>query len=109
LSLWRNVGNPGPPSVGIDDTQSGRECILIPTVINVVNFQPNVAGLALGPGQGLLGMAPVVGGRPVESGWRGEYLPIQRRRRDMILYKFNCAGACHERPSINWRTRGRND
>jgi hypothetical protein len=43
----------------------GPDAFLIPTVINVVSFEPNISGLALGPGQRPAATG-TAGGRPVD-------------------------------------------
>jgi len=55
------VGTRGSNLLRLTTPNLGPNAFLLPTRINVVNFTPNVSGLALGPGQQLSG----AGGRPV--------------------------------------------
>ncbi len=59
------VGTLGRHLLRLTTPNLGPNAFLIPTVINVVNFQPNVTGVALGPGQLPVGNG-TVGGRPVD-------------------------------------------
>ena len=59
------VGTQGRHLLRLTTPNLGTNAFLIPTVINVVNFQPNVSGVALGPGQLPAGNG-VSGGRPVD-------------------------------------------
>ena len=58
------VGTLGRKLLRLTTPNLGPNAFLIPTLVNVVNFQPNVSGLALGPGQ-LPSGAGTTGGRPV--------------------------------------------
>ncbi len=59
------VGTQGRHLLRLTTPNLGPNAFLIPTVINVVANQPNVVGLALGPGQRVGANGAVVGGRPV--------------------------------------------
>lgn len=59
------VGTRGRELLRLTTPNLGPNAFLVPTTINVVNFSPNVFGLALGPGQ-LPGSNGPTGGRPVE-------------------------------------------
>lgn len=59
------VGTQGRHLLRLTTPNLGPNAFLIPTVINVVNFQPNVAGRALGPGQRIDPNGSTIGGRPV--------------------------------------------
>jgi hypothetical protein len=59
------VGTLGRHLLRLTTPNLGPNAFLIPTVINVVNFQPNVSGVALGPGQLPVGTG-TAGGRPVD-------------------------------------------
>ncbi|MEO8434759.1 MAG: TonB-dependent receptor [Pyrinomonadaceae bacterium] len=59
------VGTQGRHLLRLTTPNLGPNAFLIPTQINVVNFQPNVSGLALGPGQRPAGNG-TAGGRPVD-------------------------------------------
>ncbi|HEY3102192.1 MAG TPA: TonB-dependent receptor, partial [Pyrinomonadaceae bacterium] len=59
------VGTLGRQLLRLTTPNLGPNAFLIPTLVNVVSFQPNVSGLALGPGQ--LPSGPgTTGGRPVD-------------------------------------------
>jgi len=58
------VGTLGRKLLRLTTPNLGPNAFLIPTLVNVVNFQPNVSGLALGPGQLPAGTG-TTGGRPV--------------------------------------------
>ena len=58
------VGTLGRKLLRLTTPNLGPNAFLIPTLVNVVNFTPNVSGLALGPGQLPSGTA-ITGGRPV--------------------------------------------
>jgi Carboxypeptidase regulatory-like domain/TonB dependent receptor len=60
------VGTRGQNLLRLTTPNLGPNAFLVPTQINVVSFQPNVVGLALGPGQ-LPGANGVTGGRPVDG------------------------------------------
>lgn len=45
----------------------GANAVLVPRITNVLNNEPNISGLALGPGQNINGLGQVVGGRPVAN------------------------------------------
>ena len=58
------VGTKGKNLLRLTTPNFGPNAFLLPTTINVVNFQPNILGLALGPGQrpsanGVSGSRPV--------------------------------------------------
>jgi hypothetical protein len=59
------VGTLGRHLLRLTTPNLGPNAFLIPTVINVVSFQPNVVGVALGPGQ-RPGTNGTTGGRPVD-------------------------------------------
>jgi hypothetical protein len=59
------VGTQGRHLLRLTTPNLGPNAFLLPTAINVVSFQPNVSGVALGPGQ-LPGANGVFGGRPVD-------------------------------------------
>ncbi len=59
------VGTRGRNLLRLTTPNLGPNAFLVPTSINVVSFQPNVVGLALGPGQ-LPAANGVTGGRPVD-------------------------------------------
>ena len=59
------VGTRGSHLLRLTTPNLGPNALLIPTVINVVSFQPNVSGVALGPGQLPAGNG-ISGGRPVD-------------------------------------------
>jgi hypothetical protein len=59
------VGTQGRHLLRLTTPNLGPNAFLIPTVINVVGFQPNVVGRALGPGQRLDARGTTFGGRPV--------------------------------------------
>jgi hypothetical protein len=61
------VGTQGRHLLRLTTPNLGPNAFLIPTVINVVNFQPNVAGRAIGPGQRIDPNGSIVGGRPVSQ------------------------------------------
>ena len=61
------VGTQGRHLLRLTTPNLGPNAFLIPKVINVVNNQPNVSGLAIGPGQRLDATGAVIGGRPVAS------------------------------------------
>lgn len=61
------VGTQGRHLLRLATPNFGSNAFLIPTVINVVNFQPNVAGRALGPGQRPDANGGATGGRPVDQ------------------------------------------
>lgn len=58
------VGTLGRHLLRLTTPNLGPNAFLLPTSINVVNFQPNVNGVALGPGQLPVGNG-TAGGRPV--------------------------------------------
>ncbi len=58
------VGTHGRRLLRLTTPNLGPNAFLIPTSVNVVAFQPNVSGVALGPGQ-RPGTAGATGGRPV--------------------------------------------
>jgi hypothetical protein len=60
------VGTLGRHLLRLTTPNLGPNAFLLPTNINVVNFQPNVTGVALGPGQRPLGNG-TSGGRPVSQ------------------------------------------
>jgi len=60
------VGTLGRHLLRLTTPNLGPNAFLIPTTINVVSFQPNVVGVALGPGQLPAGNG-VSGGRPVNQ------------------------------------------
>ncbi|HBB94066.1 MAG TPA: hypothetical protein DC054_01630, partial [Blastocatellia bacterium] len=59
------VGTQGRHLLRAATPNLGPNAFLVPTAISVVGFQPNVSGLALGPGQ-LPAANGVLGGRPVD-------------------------------------------
>lgn len=59
------VGTLGRRLLRVTTPNLGPNAFLIPTAINVVSFQPNVSGVALGPGQ-LPAPNGATGGRPVD-------------------------------------------
>ncbi len=59
------AGTQGRHLLRLTTPNLGPNAFLIPTVINVVANQPNVIGLALGPGQRVSPTGAIVGGRPV--------------------------------------------
>ena len=59
------VGTSGRQLLRLTTPNLGPNAFLIPTVVSVVNFVPNVSGLALGPGQ-LPSGAGTTSGRPVD-------------------------------------------
>ena len=59
------VGTQGRHLLRLTTPNLGANAFLLPTDINVVNFQPNVIGRALGPGQRLDANGNIIGGRPV--------------------------------------------
>lgn len=59
------VGTRGSRLLRLTTPNLGPNAFLIPTSVNVVNFQPNVSGLALGPGQTPNAAGAPTGGRPV--------------------------------------------
>jgi hypothetical protein len=59
------VGTMGRQLLRLTTPNLGPNAFLIPTLVNVVNFTPNVSGLALGPGQ-LPSATGTTGGRPVD-------------------------------------------
>lgn len=59
------VGTQGRHLLRLTTPNLGPNAFLLPTKINVVNFQPNVSGLALGPGQRPFGAVGITGDRPV--------------------------------------------
>lgn len=59
------VGTMGRKLLRLTTPNLGPNAFLIPTLVNVSNFQPNVSGLALGPGQ-LPSATGTTGGRPVD-------------------------------------------
>ena len=59
------VGTQGRHLLRLTTPNLGPNAVLVPTVINVVSFQPNVVGVALGPGQ-LPASNGTSGGRPVD-------------------------------------------
>ena len=59
------VGTMGRQLLRLTTPNLGPNAFLIPTLVNVVSFQPNVSGLALGPGQ-LPSATGTTGGRPVD-------------------------------------------
>ena len=60
------VGTSGSDLLRLTTPNLGPNAFLIPTKVNVFNFQPNVIGLALGPGQ-RPSAAGVSGGRPIAN------------------------------------------
>ena len=60
------VGTQGRHLLRLTTPNLGPNAFLLPTAINVVSFQPNVVGVALGPGQLPAGNG-VSGGRPVNQ------------------------------------------
>ncbi len=60
------VGTLGRHLLRLTTPNLGPNAILVPTVINVVSFQPNVVGVALGPGQTPTATG-TAGGRPVNQ------------------------------------------
>jgi carboxypeptidase family protein len=58
------VGTLGRKLLRLTTPNLGPNAFLIPTLVNVLNFTPNVSGLALGPGQ-LPTSTGTTGGRPV--------------------------------------------
>lgn len=58
------VGTQGRHLIRLTTPNLGPNAFLFPTIINVVNNQPNVAGFALGPGQRIDPTGAVVGSRP---------------------------------------------
>jgi hypothetical protein len=85
------VGTRGSHLPRLTTPNLGPNAFLLPTTINVVSFQPNVSGLALGPGQ-----------RPTSSGVSGGR-PVDRAGSAMI-YQF--AGRSHY-DSFQVQLRGR--
>jgi hypothetical protein len=61
------VGTKGSNLLRLTTPNLGGNAFLIPTFINVVNFQPNVVGRALGPGQVINPNGSISGGRPVSQ------------------------------------------
>jgi hypothetical protein len=59
------VGTQGRHLLRLTTPNLGPNAFLIPTAINVVSFQPNVSGVALGPGQ-IPTARGITGGRPVD-------------------------------------------
>ncbi|HEY3026208.1 MAG TPA: TonB-dependent receptor [Pyrinomonadaceae bacterium] len=60
------AGTQGRRLLRLTTPNLGPNAFLIPTLINVVNFQPNISGVALGPGQRPTGNG-TSGGRPVDK------------------------------------------
>jgi hypothetical protein len=60
------VGTQGRHLLRLTTPNLGPNAFLVPTTINVVSFQPNVVGVALGPGQ-LPTASGTTGGRPVNQ------------------------------------------
>ena len=99
------VGTLGRQLLRLTTPNLGPNAFLIPTSVNVVSFQPNVNGLALGPGQ-LPSATGTTGGRPVDRAgavaiyessatsrfdslqlqWRGRF---RRRTQYQISYTFS--------------------
>ncbi|HJR08131.1 MAG TPA: carboxypeptidase regulatory-like domain-containing protein [Pyrinomonadaceae bacterium] len=61
------VGTQGRHLLRLTTPNLGPNAFLIPTTINIVNNQPNVAGRALGPGQRIGANGALLGGRPVNQ------------------------------------------
>ncbi len=61
------VGTQGRHLLRLTTPNFGPNAFLIPAVINVVANQPNVVGLALGPGQRIDPSGQISGGRPVPT------------------------------------------
>ena len=59
------VGTQGRHLLRLTTPNLGPNAFLIPTRIDIVSFQPNVSGLALGPGQRVGPNGAIVGDRPV--------------------------------------------
>lgn len=59
------VGTQGRHLLRLTTPNLGPNAFLIPTSIEIVSFQPNVSGRALGPGQSINAAGAVVGDRPV--------------------------------------------
>jgi hypothetical protein len=59
------VGTQGRNLLRLTTPNLGPNAFLVPTAINVVNFQPNVTGIALGPGQ-QPATNGATGGRPID-------------------------------------------
>jgi hypothetical protein len=59
------VGTQGRHLLRLTTPNLGPDALLIPTVINIVGNQPNVSGVALGPGQRVGANGAATGGRPV--------------------------------------------
>jgi len=85
------VGTRGSHLPRLTTPNLGPNAFLLPTTINVVSFQPNVSGLALGPGQRPTSTG-VTGGRPVD------------RAGSAMIYQF--AGTSHY-DSLQVQLRGR--
>jgi hypothetical protein len=60
------VGTAGRQLLRLTTPNLGPNAFLIPTLVNVVSFTPNVSGLALGPGQLPSATGTTTGGRPVD-------------------------------------------
>ena len=58
------VGTQGRHLIRLTTPNLGPNAYLFPTIINVVNSQPNVAGFAIGPGQRIDSTGAVIGSRP---------------------------------------------
>ena len=58
------VGTQGRHLLRLTTPNLGPNAFLIPTVVNVFGNQPNVSGVALGPGQRVAANNAIVGGRP---------------------------------------------
>ena len=96
------VGTLGRHLLRLTTPNLGANAFLIPTIINVVSFQPNVVGLALGPGQTLTASGTATGGRPVnlagavtiyESSANSRYdslqVQLRGRYRRAMQYQFS--------------------
>jgi len=82
------VGTLGRRLLRLTTPNLGPNAFLIPTSVNVVGFQPNISGVALGPGQ-RPGTAGATGGRPVnQAGSVSIYESSATSRYDSLQVQF---------------------
>ena len=82
------VGTLGRRLLRLTTPNLGPNAFLIPTAVSVVNFQPNVSGIALGPGQRPSGNG-TAGGRPVNlAGAVSIYESSARSRYDSLQFQL---------------------
>ncbi|MCU1264621.1 MAG: hypothetical protein JWM21_939 [Acidobacteria bacterium] len=99
------VGTLGRHLLRLTTPNLGPNAFLIPTVINVVNFQPNVSGRAIGPGQSLDPSGAIVGGRPVsQAGSVNIYESSANSRYDSLQVQLRgrLPQAAHYQLSYTW-------